>query len=104
VTYDEATQTPLRLDGEYTRDEEGQAADIREVLEILGTEGVDSAFVWLFELCNFPHRPDGDPCDDLDLASPAIVKTLEGRRGDTYPDMTWEPKAAFAAVAECYRS
>jgi hypothetical protein len=28
---------------------------------------------------------------------------LEGRRGDTYPDMTWEPKAAFTAVAECYR-
>jgi hypothetical protein len=104
VTYDEATQAPQRLDGEYTRDEEGQAADIREVLEIFDTEGVDSAFVWLFELCNFPHRPGGDPRDDLDLASPAIVKTLEGRRGDTYPDMTWEPKAAFAAVAECYHS
>jgi hypothetical protein len=104
VEYDEATQTPLRLDGEYTRDEEGQAANIREVLEIFDTEGVDSAFVWLFELCNFPHRPDGDPRDDLDLASPAIVKTLEGRHGDTYPDMTWEPKAAFTAIADCYRS
>src|SRR5450756_1084298 len=34
VEYDEATQTPLRLDGEYTRDEAGHAADIREVLEI----------------------------------------------------------------------
>jgi hypothetical protein len=29
-----AAQAPLRLDGEYTRDEAGQAADIREVLEI----------------------------------------------------------------------
>jgi hypothetical protein len=58
----------------------------------------------LFELCNFPHRPDGDPRDDLDLASPAIVKTLEGHHGDTYPDMTWEPKAAFTSVAECYRT
>lgn len=101
VEYDDS-QTPLRLDGKYTRDEPGQAANLREVLEILDVEGVDSAFVWLFELCNFPHRPDGDPRDDLDLASPGIVKTLENRHGDTYPDMTWEPKAAFAAVAECY--
>jgi hypothetical protein len=102
VEYDEATQTPTRLDGEYVRDEAGQAASIREVLEIFAAEGVDSAFVWLFELGNFPHRPDGDPRDDLDLASPAIVKTLEGRHGTTYPDMTWEPKAAFAAIADCY--
>lgn len=104
VEYEEDTQAPLRLNGKYTRDEAGQAANLREVLEIFDTEGVDSAFVWLFELCNFPHRPDGDPRDDLDLASPAIVKTLEGRHGDTYPDMTWEPKAAFTAVAECYRT
>ena len=87
VKYDD-TQAPLRLDGKYARDKEGQAADIREVLGVFDTEGVNSAFVWLFELCNFPHRPDGDPRLDLDLASPAIVRTLEGRRGDTYPDMT----------------
>jgi hypothetical protein len=103
VEYDEATATPLRLDGAYVRDEEGQAASIREVLEIFDAEGVDSAFVWLFELGNFPHRPGGDPRDDLDLASPSIVKTLEGRHGDTYPDMTWEPKAAFTAIADCYQ-
>jgi hypothetical protein len=59
VEYDKASQTPLRLHGEYR--------------------------------------------DDLDLASPAIVKTLEGRDGDTYPDMTWEPKAAFTAIADRYR-
>jgi len=50
-----------------------------------------------------PHRADGGPRDDLDLASVGIVKTLDGRRGDAYPAMSWEPKAAFAAVAECYR-
>jgi hypothetical protein len=65
--------------------------------------GIDSAFVFLFALDSLPRRPDGDPCHDLDLASPGIVKMLEGRHGDTYPDMAWEPKAAFAAVAECYR-
>jgi hypothetical protein len=101
--YDKDTGTPLRLDGEYARDEAGQAAYLRELLEIFGTGGVDSAFVFLFALDTFPHRPDGDPRDDLDLASPGIVKVLEGRHGSTYPDMAWEPKAAFASLAECYR-
>ena len=104
VEYDEGTGTPVRLNGEYVRDEAGQATYLREVLEIFDAEGVDGAFVFLFALYNFPHRPDGDPRDDLDLASLGIVKMLEGRHGDTYPDMAWEPKAAFTAVAECYRS
>ncbi|MGW0043647.1 hypothetical protein [Rhodococcus sp. NPDC003348] len=94
---------PIRLNGEYTRDEDGQAAYLCDLLEIFDSEGVDSAFVFLFALHNYPHRPDGDPRDDLDLASFGIVKVLDGRRGRTYPDMAWEPKAAFAAVAEHYR-
>src|SRR6266545_2577768 len=61
-----------------------------------------TAFVYLFALYSFPHRPDGDPRDDLDLASLGIVKVLDGRIGDTYPDMPWEPKAAFATIAEHY--
>jgi hypothetical protein len=28
----------------------------------------------------------------------------EDRFGETYPDMRWEPKAAFAALADYYRS
>jgi hypothetical protein len=32
-----------------------------------------------------------------------VVKVLEGRTGATYPDMAWEPKAAFRALAENYR-
>lgn len=102
AAYDEKTGAPTRLTGDYVRDEAGQATYLRELLEILETEGVDSTFVFLFALDSFPHRPDGDPRDDLDLASPGIVKVLEDRHGETYPDMTWEPKAAFAAVAECY--
>jgi hypothetical protein len=31
-------------------------------------------------------------------APEGIVKMLEGRSGDTYPGMDWEPKAAFTAV------
>jgi hypothetical protein len=56
----------------------------------------------MFVLSNFPHRPDGDPRDDLDMASPGIVKTLESGLGETYPDMDWEPKAAFGVLAEIY--
>jgi hypothetical protein len=104
IEYDEGTGAPVRLNGKYIRDEADQATYLREMLEIFDTEGVDGTFVFLFELSNLPHRPDGDPRLDLDLASPGIVKTLEGRHGDTYPDMAWEPKAAFTAVAECYRS
>jgi hypothetical protein len=103
VEYAEDTGAPVRLNARYARDEAGQAAYLREVLEVFASEGVDSAFVFLFALDGFPYRPGGDPRYDLDLASPGIVKVLEDRRGDTYPDMAWEPKAAFAAVADCYR-
>jgi hypothetical protein len=103
LEYDGDTGAPARLTGEYVRDEAGQAMYLGELLEIFDTEGVDSTFVFLFALENLPHRPDGDPRHDLDMASPGIVKMLEDRRGETYPDMAWEPKAAFFAVAECYR-
>ncbi|MEV7275313.1 hypothetical protein [Streptomyces sp. NPDC093111] len=103
VEYDEETKAPVRLDGVYERDEAGQAAYLSELLEVFETEGVDSAFVFLFALAGYPHRPDGDPRDDLDRAGLGIVKLLEGRRGLTYPDMEWEPKAAFTAVAQQYQ-
>lgn len=99
---DAVTGEPVRLSGEYQRDEAGQASYLRELLEIFDSEGVDSAFVFLFALYNMPHRPDGDPRDDLDLASLGIVKVLEGRNGTTYPGLPWEPKAAFSAVADFY--
>ncbi|MFI5605838.1 hypothetical protein [Amycolatopsis sp. NPDC051903] len=93
---------PIRLTGVYERDEPGQARYLGELLEIFAEEGVDSAFVFLFALHTHPHRPDGDPRDDLDLAGGGIVKVLEGKNGTTYPDLPWEPKVAFATVAECY--
>jgi hypothetical protein len=99
---DPMTGLPLRLNGMYERDEAGQATYLGELLDIFDSEGVDSSFVYLFALENLPHRPDGDPRDDLDLASVGIVKVLDGRHGVTYPDLPWEPKAAFATVAERY--
>jgi hypothetical protein len=93
--------TPVRLNGDYTRDEHEQAAYLREQLDIFNAEGVDAAFVYTFANYHLPHRDD--PREDLDLASAGVVKVLEDRRGDTYPDMAWEPKAAFAALAGYYR-
>ncbi|MFI6097771.1 hypothetical protein ACIA8G_19610 [Lentzea sp. NPDC051213] len=92
VEHDEAG-LPIRVKDGYVRDEEEQATYLREVLEIFEAEGVDGAFVYLFALNNYPHRPD-DPSRDLDMASPGIVKV--------YDDLSWEPKAAFAAVARHY--
>ena len=99
LEYDEVSGMPLRLNGEYERDEAGQAGYLDELLEVFDSEGVDSAFVFLFALENLPHRPGGDPRFDLDLASLGVVKVLDGGNGHTYPDMPWEPKRAFAAVA-----
>ncbi len=37
------------------------------------------------------------------MASYSLVKSYaDGKHGTTYPDMTWEPKESFAAVAEYY--
>jgi hypothetical protein len=85
---------PVGLDGDYTRDEAEQAAVIRELLEIFEAEGVDSAFLCTFAYHHLPHRPH-DPARDLDLASYGVVKVLD--------DGTWQPKAAFATVADLFR-
>lgn len=101
VEYDD--HGPVRLNGDHVRDEPGQAAYLRELLEVFDAAGVDSAFVFTFALYDHVHRPDGDPRDDLDLASYGIVKVYEDRLGATYPGMPWEPKAAFTTLAEYYR-
>lgn len=103
VELDEQTREPVRLNGKYSRDEAGQAAYLRELLAAFDNGGVDSTFVFTFALPDFPHRPGGDPQDDLDLASYGIVRVHEDRLGATYPGVPWEPKAAFAAVADYHR-
>ncbi|MFN8170587.1 MAG: hypothetical protein U0R65_01830 [Candidatus Nanopelagicales bacterium] len=102
VEYDSETRAPVRLDDAYERDEAGQAAYLTELLEVFDAAGVDSAFVFLFAQHGFTYRPDADPTQDLDRASLGIVRLLDGARGQTYPDMAWEPKEAFAAVARQY--
>ncbi len=92
--------TPVRLNGDYIRDEQEQATYLRELLDIFTAEGVDAAFACTFVCYGWPHR--SDPREDLDMASWGVVKILENRLGDTYPDMPWEPKAAFTALADFY--
>ena len=101
IEWDKDTIKPLLLNGDYIRDEAEQATYLRELLEIFTAEGVDSAFVFTFVLYQLPHR--ADPGEDLDVASYGIVKVYENQFGHTYPDMAWEPKAAFIAVADYYR-
>ena len=71
-----------------------QANYIDELLEIFETEGVDSAFVYTFARYDF--------CGEFDLISKGIVKVLDRGGGQRYPDMPWEPKAAFDALGRSY--
>jgi hypothetical protein len=94
---------PVRLNGEYVRDEDEQATYLREVLDVFEAEGVDNAFVNTFARYDLPHR--SDPREDFDMASFGVVKVLDGQsgaRGKRYPDMPWEPKAAFTTLADLY--
>ncbi|MGH2887864.1 MAG: abortive infection protein, partial [Solirubrobacteraceae bacterium] len=86
--------------GEFVRDEELQAREITETLEIIEQAGVDGAFVYTFVEQLSPYSEE--PRYDLDMSALSLVKTYADRMGTTYPDMTWEPKASFRAVAEFY--
>ncbi|WP_248930524.1 hypothetical protein [Paenibacillus hamazuiensis] len=92
--------TPKRLNGEYVRDEALQARELTEQLTILDDAGVEGAFVFTFIAPVWVH--DKSPLYDLDMASYALVKSYADGRGERYPDMTWEPKQSFEAVARYY--
>jgi hypothetical protein len=89
------------LNGEHIRDEAWQAKKLVETLGILDDAGVDGTFVFEFLSQIKPYSDDAK--HDLDMASLSLVKYYEkGNRGATYPDMPWEPKEAFRAVADYY--
>ncbi|HXY47286.1 MAG TPA: abortive infection protein [Thermoplasmata archaeon] len=91
-----------RLKATCLRDEGFQARKLTEQLGLLETVGVDGAFVSQFVSQITPYDPD--PRFDLDVASSSLVRYLERGRGATYPEMPWEPKESFWAVAEWYRN
>ncbi|HVA85802.1 MAG TPA: hypothetical protein VNF73_05700 [Candidatus Saccharimonadales bacterium] len=87
-----------RLTGTFQRDEAMQAREVAETLDELERAGVAGALLSTFAT---PRAiTDDDPRYDLDMDSMSLVKALPGgRHGTVYPDMPWEPKEAFAAVA-----
>ncbi|HZE37945.1 MAG TPA: hypothetical protein VE172_03960 [Stackebrandtia sp.] len=95
------TVSPPMLDGDYVRDEDEQVRYLRDLLPIAEAAGVESFFWFTFANYHMPHRPT-PPRADLDLGSFGVVRVLDGARGTAYPDMTWEPKKSFHALAEAY--
>jgi hypothetical protein len=95
---------PKLTSGKHVRDEGLQARELVDQLTILDNAGVYGAFVSTFLEQVKPC--DDDPRYDLDMGSLSLVKYYERgkRHGTTYPDMPWEPKESFRAVAEYYAS
>ena len=89
-----------RLNGDYVRDEAMQARELTEMLTILDAAGVDGAFVAEFVTAGATFSEE--PRYDLDMNAFALVKTYRHGKGTTYPDMNWEPKQSFHAVANYY--
>jgi hypothetical protein len=89
-----------RLNGDYVRDEAMQARELTETLAILDAAGVDGAFV--AEFVTAGATTSDRPRYDLDLNAFSLVKTYRHEKGATYPDMRWEPKQSFSAVADFY--
>jgi len=88
-------------EGSWERDEAGQARELVDQLETLDHAGVDGTFIMTFVSPIAPYSDD--PRNDFDMNSYSLVKSYEGGKlGATYPDMTWEPKEAFKAVADYY--
>jgi hypothetical protein len=105
IVWDDAGRA-TGLNGDFVRDENEQATYVRELLDVFAAEGIDAAFVYTFARYDLPHRHD--PADDLDIASAGVVKVLDGQSdvrdplNRRYPDMPWEPKAAFDVVADWF--
>jgi hypothetical protein len=89
------------LKGNHVRDEAWQARKLIEQLTALDSVGVDGAFISQFVSQIHPYSDN--PTYDLDMASSSLVKYYDdGRHGTTYPDMLWEPKESFRAVADYF--
>jgi hypothetical protein len=87
--------------GNCVRDEESQASALIDQLRTLDSAGVEGTFIMTFASPTAPYNDN--PGLDLDMNSYSLVKSHErDRRGATYPDLPWEPKKSFHAVAEFY--
>jgi hypothetical protein len=102
---------PPRLKGDYVYDQTAQAREVEELLRINDEGGVDATFVFTFVEPGAGLEDDVDHQMvaalkfDLDIVRYSLVKSfLDGRHGAVFPDMPWEPKESFKAVADYYAS
>jgi len=86
--------------GNWVRDEKAQADELIKQLKLLDQAKVNGAFISTFvsPIAPFSENPD----DNLDINSYSLVKSLDKKLGTTYPNMPWEPKESFRAVADYY--
>jgi hypothetical protein len=92
---------PVRMAAGTVRDEQEQAAYIREMLDIYDAAGVDAAFVYTFARWDLATTALRDPERDFDAASFGVVRVLPpGAAEGPYAELGWEPKAAFHVMAE----
>jgi len=99
---------PPRLKGPYVYDQTAQANELSALLRLNDEAGAYGTFVFTF--IETGALPEGKAEEvmrsidfDPDIPHYALVKTyLDRRHGTTYPDMTWEPKESFRAVADYY--
>ena len=90
-----------KIKGKHVRDETSQAQELVDQLSVLDKAGVDGAFIMTF-VSPLAYYNENSKYD-IDMASYSLVKSYRnGKHGGTYPEMTWEPKESFNAVADYY--
>jgi hypothetical protein len=100
VEFDGNNANSMRVKENYVRDETIQAHEITDILGIFDALGVNGTFVFTFVAPYLTYSEN--PRYDFDMASYSLVKSYIDKHGTTYPEMTWEPKKAFKAVADYY--
>ena len=85
----------LCVKGNYKRNESTQADYIIDLLKIFEKENISASFVFTYINPGFEHH--SSPAFDLDMASYAIVKPVNGDNG-----LQFLPKEAFYRLAQFY--
>ncbi|MGW7368856.1 abortive infection protein [Streptomyces sp. NPDC054841] len=86
----------------YVRNEQEQADEIGELLDLYAAERVHGAFVYNFIAPDSPYSPQRR--HDLDIASFALAKTFPtGTRRGYAETGQWDPKRSFHTVARRFR-
>ncbi|NUR57625.1 MAG: hypothetical protein HOV87_02795 [Catenulispora sp.] len=91
------SEEPPVVAGDYLRSEDEQVSYFTELFDVFEETGFDSAFWFTFATYRARHD-EKDPRKDLDLAAYGTVKMT----GPDTPELNWQPKKVFHAIAERY--